>query len=59
MQIAEELYNEEALGAKAHRLCVEFTDEELGGENYTTFIFEDGSKLILGENGYIGCELKP
>jgi len=55
--IAEEFYNEEPMRERAERKCVEFHDEVKEGVEYTHYKFRDGSKLTLGSNGYMGCEV--
>lgn len=61
MKIAEYLYNdelftEEELRQRAEHFAQYTLPKTMNDVNYITYIFEDGSKFTLGDNGYIGGE---
>lgn len=58
---AETLYNEDGLTEDqlaflARSKAVEVDKDVISQVEYTIYVFEDGSKLVLGNNGYIGGE---
>ena len=41
---------------RAAPLSISHENKELGGVTYMTFTYSDGSKLTVGDNGFLGCE---
>lgn len=62
LSVAEQFYNlpDDAPTAEimvdAKSICVDHHTDFIGDVLYRTFIFDDGSRLTVGDNGYMGME---